>query len=94
MSADLLARNCVRVLKAIREEKTKALRRCKPRPPTEVNGTMIPAASCEEIALYAVDTNATVDAFNLAIDTIESEYKKIVSPEQPDDEPTKARDIY
>ena len=94
MSADLLARNCVRVLREVREEKTKSLRRCKPRPPMEVNGSIVPSATAEEIAFYAIDTNATIDAINLAIDTIEKEYKKIVSPEEPDVEPTKARNIY
>lgn len=94
MSADLLARNCVRVLREVREEKTKSLRRCKPRPPMEVNGSIVPSATAEEIAFYAIDTNATIDAINLAIDTIEKEYKKIVSPEEPDTEVKQAREMY
>ena len=94
MSADLLARNCVKVLKAAREEKIKTLRRCKPRPPIEVNGSVISASSAEEIAFSAIDTNATIDAINLAIDTIEAEYQKIVSPEEPEKEKPQARTLY
>ena len=53
-----------------------------------VEGSTVPAATCEEIALFAVDTNATVDALGLAIETIEAEYKKIISPEAASDETT------
>ena len=83
MSADLLARNCVRVLREVREEKTKSLRRCKPRPPMEVNGSIVPSATAEEIAFYAIDTNATIDAINMLMSVVEEEYKKLINPEEP-----------
>ena len=91
MSADLLSRNVIRSLSKIREAKILSLRRCKPRGATVVEGTVIDPSSCEEIALFAVDTNAAIDAINLAIDTIEAEYKKIVSPEEPETEVKQAR---
>ena len=98
MSADLLARNCVSTLRSLREERVKTLRRCKPRAPMVVEESSIPAATCEEIALYAVDTNATVEALDLAINTIEEEYQKIIRPEQaPEDDAetkTQARKPY
>ena len=94
MSADLLARSCVRILNELREEKIKNLRRCKPRPPTEINGAVVPAATAEEIAFYAIDTNSTIDTINRSIEIIESEFKKIVSPEEPEVIEHQARDIY
>jgi hypothetical protein len=83
MSVDLLARNVINSLLKIKEAKILSLRRCKPRGPTVVENAVIEASSCEEIALFAVDVNATIDAINLAIDTIEAEYKKLINPEEP-----------
>ena len=95
MSADLLARNCVRALRDLREEKFKMLRRCKPRPPTTMNEAVVPAATAEEIAFYAVDLNATIDAIDRTIDLIEKEYKKLTAPEEPaNDTPPQARNFY
>jgi len=95
MSADLLARNCVKALRDLRDEKIKMLRRCKPRPPTTLEGAVIPAATAEEVAFYAIDLNATIDALNNSIDLIEREYKKLTEPEQPASvEPQQARKFY
>ena len=98
MSAELLARKAVAELRRIRDEKIGSLRRCKPRPPTVTEGGgVIPAVSAEEIAFYAIDTNATVDALGIAIETIEVEYKKLTQPEDPvveDDEKKQARSFY
>jgi hypothetical protein len=59
-----------------------------------VEGAAIAAATAEEIAFFAIDTNATIDAFNIAMSIIEEEYKKIISPEQPDgDKPSQARTV-
>jgi CBS-domain-containing membrane protein len=96
MSADLLARNCVKILNSLRDEKVRNLRRCKPRPPTEVNGAIVPAASAEEIAFYSIDLNATIDALNEAVDVIQAEFKRLTQPEEPpsEEENPKARSIY
>lgn len=90
MSAELLARKAVAELRRIRDEKVGSLRRCKPRPPTVTeSGGVVPACGIEEIALYAVDTNATIDALNLSIEIIEQEFEKLTKPEEPPaDEPT------
>ena len=94
MSADLLARKVTARLREAREEKVNSLRRCKPRAPMIVEGAAIAAATAEEIAFFAIDTNATIDAFNIAMSIIEEEYKKIISPEQPDgDKPSQARTV-
>lgn len=95
MSADLLARNCVTALRNLREEKIKKLRLCKPRPPTVMpDGVVVPSSGVEEIALLAVDTNSAIDAFNLAIETVEKEFLKLTSPEEPDQQPQQARKLY
>jgi hypothetical protein len=87
MSAELLARKAVAELRRIRDDKVSSLRRCKPRPPTVTeSGGVVPSATCEEISLFAVDVNATIDALNIAIETIEVEYKKLTQPEDPADE--------
>lgn len=88
MSADLLARKVTARLREIREDKINSLRRCKPRVPTIVEGAAIPAATAEEIAFFAIDTNSTIDAINMVILMIEEEYKKITSSDQPDKENT------
>lgn len=94
MSADLLARNCVKTLRDLRDDKVKTLRRCKPRPPTMMEGAVIPASGIEEIALFAVEVNATIDAFNIAIEAIEAEFKRMTSPEDPEVIVPPARSIY
>jgi len=88
MSADLLARKVTARLREIREDKINALRRCKPRAPMVVEGAAVPAATAEEIAFFAIDTNSTIDAINMVILMIEEEYKKITSSDQPDKENT------
>lgn len=100
MSAELLARKAVAELRRVRDEKVGNLRKCKPRFATITKeGGVIGAATVEEIALYAVDTNATVDALNMAIDIIEVEFNKITRPEEPEDtadesKPKQARTFY
>jgi len=95
MSADLLARNCVKALRDLRDDKINMLRRCKPRPPTNLEGAVIPAATADEIAFYAIDLNATIDQINKSIELIEKEYKKLTSPEEPaSTEPIQARKLY
>ena len=83
MSADLLARKVTGRLREIREEKINALRRCKPRAPMIVEGAAVPAATAEEIAFFAIDTNATIDAINMLMSVVEEEYKKLINPEEP-----------
>jgi|TARA_R110000868_G_scaffold154926_1_gene381228 hypothetical protein len=83
MSADLLARKVTARLRELREDKINALRRCKPRAPMVVEGATVPSATCEEIALFAVDTNATIDAINMLMSVVEEEYKKLINPEEP-----------
>ena len=78
----------------MRDDKVNNLRRCKPRPPTQIEGGIIPASTCEEIALYAVDTNAAIDALNLAVEIIEAEYKKMTSSEEPEVDKPPARSMY
>lgn len=91
MSADVL---CNRVLAALRESRVAAvakLRNCKPRAPIQMpDGAVVPPATAEEIALYAVEVNATVDTLDRAISLIQDEFKKLTSPEQPD-EPIKPK---
>ena len=98
MSAELLARKAVAELRRIRDDKVASLRRCKPRPPTVTeSGGVVPAATAEEIAFYAIDTNATVDALGIAIEIIEAEFKRLTQPEEPvveDDEKKQARSFY
>jgi len=97
MSAELLARKAVAELRRIRDEKVGSLRRCKPRPPTVAETGIVPAASAEEIAFYAIDTNATIDALGIAIEIIEAEFKKLTQPEEPVvevDEKKQARRLY
>ena len=53
-----------------------------------VEGAAVAAATAEEIAFFAIDTNATIDAFNIAMSIIEEEYKKIISPDHPEDDNT------
>jgi len=84
----------VKALRGLRDDKINNLRRCKPRPPTQIEGGVIPASTCEEIALYAVDTNSSIDALNLAVEIIEAEYKKLISTEEPELEKTPARRMY
>ncbi len=87
MSADELRRRVELKLVEVRDAKVKNLRRCKPRPPTVMqDGTQISAAGVEEIALFAVDTNAWIDALNLAMETIDDEYTKMTAPVVPKDE--------
>ena len=100
MSAELLARKVTAELKRMRDDKVSGLRKCKPRSPTvlpEGQGT-IPAATSEEIALYAVDLNATIDALNNAISVIEEEFKKLTQPEEPapetPEEPQARKSLY
>jgi len=98
MSAELLARKAVAELRRIRDEKIGSLRRCKPRPPTVTeSGGVVPSATCEEISMFAVDTNATIDALGIAIEIIEAEFKKLTQPEEPVvevDEKKQARRLY
>lgn len=90
MTADLLRSNTTRRLREQREETLKRLRHCKPRAPILYEKTGIaPAAQCEEIALSAVDINATIDALDRAIEIIAEEFKKIMSPEEPATDDTK-----
>ncbi len=90
MSAELLARKVVAELRRIRDERVGNLRRCKPRAPTVTeSGGVVPATTASEIAFYAIDTNATIDALNLSMTIIEEEFKKLTQPEEPPaDEPT------
>lgn len=99
MSAELLARKAVAELRRIRDERVGNLRRCRPRAPTVTeSGGVVPCAGIEEIALYAVETNATIEALNVAISTIEEEFEKLSKPEDPPEEPTtdepQARRLY
>lgn len=99
MSAELLARKAVTELRKIRDEKIGSLRRCKPRAPTvTAEGSVIAATTSEEIAFYAIDTNATIDALNIAISVIEEQFKKLTQPEEPEAEQTtdqkQARRLY
>ena len=95
MSADLLARKVTARLREIREDKINALRRCKPRAPMVIEGAAVPAATAEEIAFFAIDTNATIDAINMLMLVVEEEYKKLTNPEEPvDDINQKARINY
>lgn len=104
MTADLLSQRVLSRLRERRNDSVMRLRLCKPRSPI-VQGAgnggasvaVIPPASVEEIALFAVDVNATVDALDNAIAIIQEEFKKITSPEQPDedaDSKPKGKDFY
>lgn len=87
MSADDLRRRVEARLVEARDDNVKNLRRCKPRPPTAMQGgAIVPAATTEEIALYAVDTNAWIDALTKAIEIIDDEYQKMTAPVVPRDE--------
>lgn len=97
MTADILRSRTVARLTQLRADTVGNLRRCKPRAPLKIgDSAVIPATSAEEIALYAVETNATIDALDRAIEAIQDEFKKLVSPEQePDADDTKpARKLY
>ena len=48
-----------------------------------VEGAAVPAATAEEIAFFAIDTNATIDAINMLMSVVEEEYKKLINPEEP-----------
>lgn len=96
MSADLLCQRVLKILRERRNDSVQRLRLCKPRMPiVQSNGgsamAVTPSASAEEIALHAVDINATVDALDNAIAIVQEEYKKIVSPEQPDEDDGKEK---
>ena len=87
MSADDLRQRVAKRLAEIRDAKVKNLRRCKPRPPTVMqDGTQIAAAGVEEIALFAVDTNAWIEALDLALETMDDEFRKMNEPVRPKDE--------
>ena len=86
MTPDLLRSRIVARLTEQRAETLGKLRRCKPRAPLVMDQGTIAATTAEEIALFAVDTNATVDALEQAIAIVQEEYKRLVSPEQPGDE--------
>lgn len=100
MSAELLARKVVAELRRIRDERVGNLRRCKPRAPTVTeSGGVVPSATCEEVALYAVDLNATIDALNMSIAVIEEEFNKLTKPEEPpgelaSDDPQARKNLY
>lgn len=98
MSAELLARKAVAELRRIQAEKVAGLRKCRPRAPTVLpdGAGTIPSATCEEVAMYAIDINATVDALNVAIETIELEFKRLSQPEEPapDTEQPQARKFH
>lgn len=98
MTADALRSRVIARLIETRATTVGNLRRCRPRAPTQMQGgAVINAATAEEIALYAVDLNATIDALDNAINIIQDEFKKLMSPEQPDDDekPGKeARQLY
>lgn len=85
MSIDLLRQRVLARLTELRAEKVNNLRRCKPRSALVLDkGAVVESPSCEEIALFAVDTNATIDAIDLTIAAINEEFKKITSPEEPE----------
>lgn len=87
MSADELRTRVVKTLSDELGARVKNLRRCKPRPPTVMqDGTQVAAAGVEEIALYAVDTNAWIDALTMAINLIDEEFRKMNEPVKPKDE--------
>lgn len=98
MTADLLRSRSVARLTQIRADTVGRLRLCKPRAPLQMqDGAVIPSATPDEIALYAVDLNATVDALDRAIEIIQDEFKKMTSPEEPavqQDTPNQARKLY
>jgi len=48
-----------------------------------VEGAAVAAATAEEIAFFAIDTNATIDAINMLMSVVEEEYKKLINPEEP-----------
>lgn len=96
MSADVL---CNRVLAALKESRADAvgkLRNCKPRAPIQMpDGAVVPPSSAEEIALYAVEVNATVDTLDRAIALIQDEFKRLTTPELArEPEPTKGKENY
>lgn len=84
MTADVLRSNVTRRLKEQRDETLRRLRQCKPRSPILYEQGVAPATQCEEIALSAVDINATVDALDKALEIVAEEFKKLMSPEEPE----------
>ena len=91
MTADLLQQRVLSRLRERRNEVVMRLRLCKPRNPTVFEQGVVAASSSEEIAMLAVDINATVDALDNAIAVIQEEFKKLTSPEQEPDFSTKPK---
>lgn len=87
-----------RALKEARENAVQRLRKCKPRSPIQMqDGAVIDASGCEEIALAAVDINATVDALDLALRILDDEWKRIQRPDvdvEVEDETKQRGSIY
>lgn len=85
MTPDLLRSRIVARLTKQRADTLSKLRRCKPRAPMVMEQGTVPATSAEEIAFAAVEINAIVDTLESAIEAVQEEFKRLVSPEQPDD---------
>lgn len=86
VTADLLRQRVLARLTELRADKVNSLRRCKPRSAMVMrDGAVIAASTPDEIAMFAVDTNASIDALDIAINAINEEFRKLTSPEQPED---------
>lgn len=97
MSAENLRAAVHKRIDEAREQHIKALRRCKYHPAVlHKEGAVIPAADCNAIALFAVQTNASIEMLDGLREILDSEFNKIMRPEQKTDpkEKKKPQEMY
>lgn len=97
MSAENLRAAVNKRIAVAREQHIKALRRCKYHPAVvHKEGAVIPPMTCENIALFAAQTNASIEMLDGIRALIDEEFEKIMRPEQKTDPKEKkvVKEIY
>lgn len=83
MSATLLRDAVIHRLKSAREQHIKSLRHCRYQPAVGIDKGILPATTAENIALFANQTNAWIEALDSISEIIDQEHKKLTQPEGP-----------
>lgn len=95
MTAETLRANVLRRIDEARERHIQALRRCKYQPAViHKEGAVVPPSSVEQIALYANQTNASIEMLDGISLIINEEFRKLTQPETPQEKKPKPKELY